>query len=84
MQFIPTTWARWATDGDGDGDADPHNLYDAAASAAAYLCRGRDLSVEEGLRQAYFSYNHSQSYVETVLAHAYAYRELVLPLVPPS
>ena len=41
MQFIPTTWQRFARDGDGNGAADPHNLYDAALSAAEYLCRGR-------------------------------------------
>lgn len=84
MQFIPTTWARWAADGDGDGDADPQNLYDAAAAAAAYLCRGRDLRTEEGLRAAFFSYNRSDSYVDTVLAHAEACRQLELALVPPS
>src|SRR5690606_1890767 len=35
MQFIPGTWGRWAKDGNADGKADPHNLYDAAAAAAA-------------------------------------------------
>jgi hypothetical protein len=38
MQFIPSTWAQYATDGNGDGTADPFNIYDAAASAAKYLC----------------------------------------------
>ena len=29
MQFLPGTWARYASDGDGDGVADPQNIYDA-------------------------------------------------------
>lgn len=78
MQFIPTTWDSWGRDGDGDGDEDPQNLYDAAAAAAAYLCAGRSVSSEEGLRAGYFSYNHSEVYVENVLRHAYAYRQLVI------
>jgi membrane-bound lytic murein transglycosylase B len=82
MQFIPQTWARWGRDGDGDGDRDPQNLYDATAAAAAYLCNGRDLTSEAGIRAGYFSYNHSVAYVDAVLAHAYGYRQLVIP--PPS
>jgi len=40
MQFLPGTWARYASDGDGDGVADPQNLYDATLAAARYLCSG--------------------------------------------
>ncbi|MGZ6753179.1 MAG: lytic murein transglycosylase, partial [Nocardioides sp.] len=36
----PSTWRTWATDGDGDGTADPHDLDDAAAATARYLCAG--------------------------------------------
>jgi len=79
MQFIPQTWRRFSHDGDGDGDEDPQNLYDATAAAAAYLCHGRRLDSEPGLRAGYFSYNHSEAYVEAVLAHAYRYRELRIP-----
>jgi membrane-bound lytic murein transglycosylase B len=70
---------RWRVDGDGDGDRDPQNLYDAAAAAAAYLCHGRRLDDEAGIRAGYFSYNHSEAYVEAVLAHAYRYRGLRIP-----
>jgi hypothetical protein len=68
MQFIPGTW-RWSgVDGDGDGLADPQNVYDAAHSAAGYLCRaGRDLSQDRDLRAAIWAYNHSADYVEAVL-----------------
>ena len=38
MQFLPSTWAACGSDGDADGSADPQDLDDAAASAAAYVC----------------------------------------------
>lgn len=69
MQFIPTTWAMWGTDADGDGRADPQNVYDAAASAARYLCAGgRNLGAPGSLRAAILSYNYSGEYVATVLS----------------
>ena len=40
MQFLPGTWARYASDGDGDGRADVQNVYDASLAAAHYLCSG--------------------------------------------
>lgn len=40
MQFLPGTWARYATDGDDDGVADPQNLFDSTLAAARYLCSG--------------------------------------------
>ena len=42
MQFIPTTWRSLGRDGNGDRIADPNNLFDAAVSAAGYLCLGGD------------------------------------------
>ena len=30
MQFIPATWAGYASDGNGDGIKDPNNVFDAA------------------------------------------------------
>ncbi|HEX7133457.1 MAG TPA: lytic murein transglycosylase [Iamia sp.] len=75
MQFIPSTWAAWGRDGDGDLMADPFTVYDATAAAAAYLCAGRtDLTDEGQLRAGYFSYNHSNAYVETVLRAARGYQ----------
>ena len=69
MQFIPSTWARWGVDADGDGVADPQDIEDASLSAADYLCAGgRDLSAPADLRAAILSYNHSATYLATVLA----------------
>ena len=68
MQFIPSTWESSGVDGDGDGDADPQNVYDAAASAAGYLCAdGRDMADAGGRRAAILSYNQSGEYVRTVI-----------------
>lgn len=76
MQFIPSTWARIAEDGNRDGVRDPNNIYDAALGTAAYLCRAvpsGGLDTEEGLRPAVFSYNRSQAYVDLVLTWARTY-----------
>jgi membrane-bound lytic murein transglycosylase B len=74
MQFIPTTWRSLGRDGNGDRVADPNNLFDAAVSAAGYLClNGGDLSDPARLRQAVYTYNHSWSYVEAVLGWARVY-----------
>ncbi|WP_431877827.1 lytic transglycosylase domain-containing protein [Amycolatopsis sacchari] len=74
MQFIPGTWRNYASDGNGDGVADPGNLYDAALAAGKYLCAGGgDLRDPQQRAQAVFQYNHSDSYVRTVLLWADAY-----------
>jgi membrane-bound lytic murein transglycosylase B len=74
MQIIPSTWARYATDGDGDGTADPQDIFDAAAAAADYLCAtDQDLATASGWASAVFSYNHSQDYVDAVYAAASTY-----------
>ncbi|MGH3736635.1 MAG: lytic murein transglycosylase [Micromonosporaceae bacterium] len=74
MQFIPTTWERWATDGDGDGRADPFDIDDAALAAGRYLCAGgRDLATGAGWSAAIYSYNHLDVYVRNVFAAADGY-----------
>lgn len=83
MQFIPSTWARWAADGDGDGREDVHDIDDTALAAGRYLCAGgRDLSTEEGLQAAVFSYNRSDEYVALVLAIGRAYATGTAPVLP--
>jgi membrane-bound lytic murein transglycosylase B len=60
---------RIAQDGNGDGIKDANNVYDAALGAAAYLCRAvpsGGLDLEEPIKRAFFSYNHSEKYVEYV------------------
>ena len=74
MQFIPSTWATWSSDGDGDGKADPNDIDDATLAAARYLCVGeRDVASDRGWTDAVLSYNRSREYVEAVNAAAVAY-----------
>jgi membrane-bound lytic murein transglycosylase B len=74
LQFIPSTWDTWASDGDGDGRSDPNDIDDAAYAAARYLCHdGRDLTTGSGWAGGIFSYNHAQSYVDAVYSAAMSY-----------
>jgi hypothetical protein len=74
MQFIPSTWAIVGVDADNDGQRNPQDIYDAALGSAVYLCSGPDdLSTTAGQRAAVFRYNHSQKYVDLVLAIEQAY-----------
>ncbi|WP_370934756.1 lytic murein transglycosylase [Amycolatopsis sp. cg13] len=74
-QFIPSTWASYASDGNGDGISDPNNIYDETLATARYLCSGGlDLSTDANQRLAVRRYNNSQSYVDTVMAYANGYR----------
>ena len=83
MQFLPGTWAMWATDGDGDGRRDPLDLDDAAAAAARYLCAGgHDLSSGSGWADAILTYNRARVYVDDVYAAAVGYADAGWP--PPA
>ncbi len=74
LQFIPSTWAKWRSDGNGDGIADPNNIDDAALAAGRYLCAGgRDLATGPGWRAAVLSYNNSDEYGRRVYAAADSY-----------
>jgi membrane-bound lytic murein transglycosylase B len=74
MQFIPSTWARWASDATGDGIADPQQIDDAAVTTARYLCASGPMTSSEGWRAAVYSYNHDDDYVDAVarVANEYA------------
>ena len=83
MQFIPSTWAIVGVDADNDGRRDPQDIYDAALASAVYLCSGPDdLSTDAGQRAAVFRYNHSQKYVDLVLAIEHAYQRGDFTSVP--
>lgn len=64
--------------------ADPHNAYDAALGTATYLClamtAGAGPDLDAKLRSGFFSYSHSNAYVETVLSLARAYDGLASQL----
>ena len=83
MQFIPSTWSVVGVDADGDARRDPQDIDDAALASAVYLCSGDDdLATDEGRRASVFRYNHSQEYVELVLAFYDAYVSGVYSEVP--
>lgn len=84
MQFIPTTWAVAGRDGDGDGVSDPNDIDDAALAAAGYLCPASgSIASQAAKRTAVFSYNHSDYYVDLVLAFAQGYETGVFALPSP-
>lgn len=75
MQFIPSTWQGYKADGNGDGVTSPHNIYDATLAAGKYLCSGGlDMENPQHRGIAVFRYNHSDTYVRTVLIWAEAYK----------
>ena len=74
MQFLPSTWAIWGTDGLGPpGAPDIMNPLDAVPSAARLLCASGGGN-SATLAGAIFSYNHATWYVNEVLALASEYR----------
>lgn len=72
MQFMPSTWRSYASDGDGDGLADINNVSDAIFSAALLLCEN-GAGDPARLADAIWTYNHSDSYVAEVLSLAASY-----------
>jgi membrane-bound lytic murein transglycosylase B len=67
MQFMPETWLQYGVDAVDAGYADPYNPVDAIFAAGRYL---RAAGAATDLRDAIFSYNHSDAYVSSVLLRA--------------
>lgn len=74
MQFLPSTWEKYAEDGNGDGKTDPQNIYDAALTTGRYLCDGH-LNLRDATQQvtAVLRYNNSMQYVDDVLGFSRRY-----------
>jgi cell wall-associated NlpC family hydrolase len=70
MQFLATTWQQYGIAASGSGTPDRWNPADAIVSAANFLKQNGAL---EQIEQALFAYNHSQAYVQQVLAWAGLY-----------
>ncbi len=68
----PSTWSRYAVDGNHDGVLDVYDPADAIPAAARYLHALLE-AAHGDLRQAILGYNHSPAYVADVLARAGAY-----------
>ena len=67
MQFMPEEWSAYGVDANGAGVRDPYNPADAIFAAARYL---QAAGAAHDLRAAIYAYNHSSSYVESVLLRA--------------
>jgi membrane-bound lytic murein transglycosylase B len=79
MQFIPSTWRRWARDGNGDRVMSPNNIYDATLAAASYLCASGPMQTDDQMRRGFLSYNHSDAYADAVLNYAKIYAVFQIP-----
>lgn len=76
MQFIPSTWARWGSDGNGDGTVDPQHIDDATYSAARYLCAAGNLRDPARWISAVAAYNNTVDYNHRVAEAASFYAEI--------
>jgi membrane-bound lytic murein transglycosylase B len=67
-QFLPTSYRRFATDGNSDGLIDLNNTADAVASIANFLREHgwRDETAFEDRMRAVWLYNRSPHYVNTI------------------
>jgi len=73
MQFLPSTFARYAVDGNHDGIANIEDPADAIFTAAHYLCANGAGTGPSGLYNAIWNYNHAVWYVQMVLTLARQY-----------
>lgn len=77
MQFIPETWEMFAVDARGLGGADPHQIDDAAFTAANYLCSMQvDFASDDEWSNGILRYNASDQYVEDVFSAAQHYADV--------
>lgn len=77
MQFIPSTWANAAQDGNRDGKKDINQIDDAALATAMHLCEvGGDLTQPENWIDAIRAYNPSVPYNNRVAEAANHYATL--------
>jgi cell wall-associated NlpC family hydrolase len=72
MQFLASTWAAYAVDGNGDGRTDRWSPADAIFTAAHYLHAN---GAPRELERAIYAYNHSSAYVALVLQWAHRYEQ---------
>lgn len=77
MQFLAPTFGTWGIDVDEDGVANPHDIDDAAASAANYLCGGTDGDITDE-RASVLRYNNSAAYADKVLAIADSFSDVLM------
>jgi len=72
MQFLASTWAEYGISPDGDNPPDRWDPADAVFSAANYL---RASGAPGNIPAAVYAYNHSQAYVNEVIAYMNTYTQ---------
>ena len=65
-QFLPSSYVRWAVDGNDDGRIDLFDMEDAFFSVANYLKSNGWGSTRKAKRKAVYHYNNSSDYVDAV------------------
>jgi len=72
-QFVPTSFMKYAVDGNDDGKIDLFDFHDACASIANYLkANGWQKDSMKQKKKALYAYNHCRNYVSAVIAYAKA------------
>jgi membrane-bound lytic murein transglycosylase B len=75
-QFVPTSYTKFAVDGNNDGVIDLFDFSDAAASIANYLkSHGYEKNRPLDNREAIYAYNHCDDYVKAIFAYAEALKQ---------
>jgi len=70
-QFIPSSYTKYAVDGNNDGTIDLFDFTDATASIANYLsAHGWEKDSPDRNWKAVYAYNHCDEYVKAVFAYA--------------
>ncbi|GMT48981.1 MAG: hypothetical protein IEMM0008_0520 [bacterium] len=80
-QFIPSSYLRYAKDGNGDGVINLFNMKDAIESTANYLSRMGWSDSKQSRHQAILSYNNSRIYLNKVIYHS---RKVYKDIYPPQ
>ena len=70
VQFIPSTFRKFALDGNGDGKIDLFNFEDAIVSSAHYLRKNGWGKRERQKKWALYAYNHDWGYVKAILKYS--------------
>ncbi len=70
LQFIPSSFQRFAIDGNGDGKIDLFNFEDAMASSANYLQKNGWGKKEKQKKRALHAYNRDWGYVKTIMKYS--------------
>lgn len=74
-QFLPSSYSKWAVDGNNDGKINLFEKEDAIYSVANYLKINGWGDSDDAKRKALFHYNNSQAYVESIIKLASEIKE---------